>query len=1073
MSRFSSLFYTIVVFVLVLGIFFMQPPQVSDFMESLTCVPCVEMEHGELVVGEHLPNFVLNWGSGQRSFTEIIPLDAGFHDKPQITVSITGIDCPINPPRIDVDVIDGGPYEFTVRVSTWDDTIIRAVRLQWLAVEAQCTDEKISQSLLSPLFGTGSGHSPGWDLNSQYIGERSYSLEQNLQSTLSGSPYTHLSLAGVDFGQSRSNALAFWAWDVAPSGFSSTISTWDDGRLDSIRISSISLVLNHLNNIFYEAGTITLSTESVPHWRLNVPSDMYQTFETDISFDTNFLRIPWMFLSISAFDTGNTPLKISVFVKETTFDHCTIVVKTESMVSLKSIDINYFAYDVREVFFTLVDTLLFVAFVICVIVALTWEVADRKKVAGYLQDPEVFSKGKVAKGTLKEDDQDPPEKISEEMGGKEKLKEMMEQIHKKGDENFLTENDDYDDLKLKSKYQKSIEEGEAEWVGLLRSFEDSSKVSGKTKRSKAETSFLIICGFLFVTGLVWFFKDYILANKWFHQLDSMSLAVIILGLEYFLLGAAILTQPWPSVRELPRNHKHVAILIASHASAGQHPDAIANSAKDNIMGTSKLTKENLLKIQQNKEAGFEKTLKMASTIVPDGQVFVCHNSRGYNPSAGDRTIDVISKVQTWGRKVNYVYLPVGNKTLSLLWTAKYWVPNHIDTVVIMDDDIIIPFDMSFQTNKLKNKNVAGAVPVIRTAKNKEGDGLGKRSMLVWMQDFEYLLAGFAKMFQSSCGTANYPHGAVSIWNRDVMVEVLERHNTVFDGEDAQMGLILREMTMEGNGMKSLVTIGNTPVLTSVPEDLCHPGEDFLGDVSIDEKSLLAQRIKSWDVTAHRFLFKYLKHLFFYWNPSTLLLKLYYLHEILTIVQDYLRILVIIYFVYLNDLASLGITFDCDCSVSSLSIVIASVQSCCSVLQSFENVPRKKNFDRLVDDPSRLPPYHPVLKSLIKRNRDWHRIWNPSEFAVDDDQHVTRLHDSADDTYSSEVSVTVGTGLTDSEESDFASSPMYVPASVTSPAVTATSPSSRVFSDMESIESRSESKSIRTGSGVVKRRKKNK
>ncbi|KAL0227455.1 hypothetical protein RCL1_003599 [Eukaryota sp. TZLM3-RCL] len=251
-------------------------------------------------------------------------------------------------------------------------------------------------------------------------------------------------------------------------------------------------------------------------------------------------------------------------------------------------------------------------------------------------------------------------------------------------------------------------------------------------------------------------------------------------------------------------------------------------------------------------------------------------------------------------------------------------------------------------------------------------------------------------------------------------------------------------------MLLLTAFGNTPVLTSVPEDLCHPGEDFLGDHSINEKSLLAQRIKSWDCTAHRFFFKYLKHFFLYWNTKTILLKLYYLHEILTIIQDYLRILVIVYFVYLRDLSTLGLiafrvleiqyilflVFNYwtlrrrrDLRAPLIIILIFPLYRLLLLIfrvvamfyNLFEYLPRSRNFSRLVEDPSRLPPYHPVLHSLIQKPRDWHRVWNPNEFEVDEDQNVkfSDLSDSDDDFLSSgedspNPPVDDGIGLSDVE-----------------------------------------------------------
>ncbi|KAL0229288.1 hypothetical protein GEMRC1_013907 [Eukaryota sp. GEM-RC1] len=84
----------------------------------------------------------------------------------------------------------------------------------------------------------------------------------------------------------------------------------------------------------------------------------------------------------------------------------------------------------------------------------------------------------------------------------------------------------------------------------------------------------------------------------------------------------------------------------------------------------------------------------------------------------------------------------------------------------MDDDVVIPRDMSWQTHRLAKDNVAGAVVTIRADINKpERTGFRRRNLLVWFQDMEYMLSGLMKQCQSHLGTANYPHGAISIWKK--------------------------------------------------------------------------------------------------------------------------------------------------------------------------------------------------------------------------------------------------------------------------------------------------------------------
>eukprot|EP00698_Gefionella_okellyi_P023552 TRINITY_DN8082_c0_g2_i1.p1 TRINITY_DN8082_c0_g2~~TRINITY_DN8082_c0_g2_i1.p1 ORF type:complete len:2139 (-),score=460.70 TRINITY_DN8082_c0_g2_i1:3587-10003(-) len=54
------------------------------------------------------------------------------------------------------------------------------------------------------------------------------------------------------------------------------------------------------------------------------------------------------------------------------------------------------------------------------------------------------------------------------------------------------------------------------------------------------------------------------------------------------------------------------------------------------------------------------------------------------------------------------------------------------------------------------------------------------------------------------------------------------------------------------------------------------------------RSLLRQRMTSWDPTAHRFVFEYIELLLLYWSRYAIILKPFLVYELWTIIQDYLR-----------------------------------------------------------------------------------------------------------------------------------------------------------------------------------------
>ncbi|KAL0252036.1 hypothetical protein GEMRC1_001248 [Eukaryota sp. GEM-RC1] len=221
----------------------------------------------------------------------------------------------------------------------------------------------------------------------------------------------------------------------------------------------------------------------------------------------------------------------------------------------------------------------------------------------------------------------------------------------------------------------------------------------------------------------------------------------------------------------------------------------------------------------------------------------------------------------------------------------------------MDDDVVIPRDMSWQTDKLKKKDIAGAVITIRADMNfpkkdssavpnrneSQCKSLFRRSFLVWFQDM-YL-------------------------EKDVLIEILDHHkfvlfclishhSTAFHGEDALMGFLTRELMPN----KKLITFAATPALTQVPADLIRVSQDLFGDESLGDKSLFNQRVKSWDACAHRFFFKYLEHLLRFWSLNTLILKPFYMYELVTIIRDYFHLLIISYFIIMKDGYLLGLIY---------------------------------------------------------------------------------------------------------------------------------------------------------------------
>ncbi|EER08205.1 hypothetical protein Pmar_PMAR013116 [Perkinsus marinus ATCC 50983] len=268
---------------------------------------------------------------------------------------------------------------------------------------------------------------------------------------------------------------------------------------------------------------------------------------------------------------------------------------------------------------------------------------------------------------------------------------------------------------------------------------------------------------------------------------------------------------------------------------------------------------------------FTSTLRAALMVFPPSHIFVCDNGGTLHPE--DETEWATQQVHP---DINYVYIPEGNKTFAFYWVNKYWIPYLAQNgrvpdfkySVMIDDDVPLPADLYIPHEQLRaNPNIKAVhFPITATTPD------GKPDMLVKMQDVEYKMAAVHKLFQSKMARSLSCHGAVSLWDREALDEVLFEHDTVFNGEDMYMGLTLLRKRDES----TIISCAQTIVPTYAPDTW---------------PVLFRQRVKSWDLTSHKKTFTYLWEVI---NPrsfchgASLVLKPYFLQELLCILLDWLR-----------------------------------------------------------------------------------------------------------------------------------------------------------------------------------------
>jgi hypothetical protein len=276
-------------------------------------------------------------------------------------------------------------------------------------------------------------------------------------------------------------------------------------------------------------------------------------------------------------------------------------------------------------------------------------------------------------------------------------------------------------------------------------------------------------------------------------------------------------------------------------------------------------------LTEEKEAAFTNTLKCALKVFPPSHIFVCDNGNSICPVDGTQAI-----AQSIHPDINYIYVPEGNKTFAFYWCNRYWVPflaqcgrvPDFRYALITDDDVPLPADLHIPHEYLRLHPEVKAVHFAITAATPDG----KPPLIVRCQDIEYKMAAVHKYFQSTLSRALSCHGAIALWERATLDRVFYDHDTVFHGEDLYMGLSLLRLRDDSR----IISCPQTIVPTYAPDHWA---------------MLFRQRVKSWELTSHKKTFTYL---FEFLNPfslchaASLVLKPYFLQELLTIILDWLR-----------------------------------------------------------------------------------------------------------------------------------------------------------------------------------------
>ncbi|KAL4768468.1 glycosyltransferase like family 2-domain-containing protein [Aspergillus nidulans var. acristatus] len=175
----------------------------------------------------------------------------------------------------------------------------------------------------------------------------------------------------------------------------------------------------------------------------------------------------------------------------------------------------------------------------------------------------------------------------------------------------------------------------------------------------------------------------------------------------------------------------------------------------------------------------DRTLTAALRVFPAQNVYIVANGNSSTPL--DNTEEICRR---YG--VNHIWSPVGSKIVALF--VGCYAVKPFRSVLVMDDDCILPPNFIVVASRLSDTTRCIGY-TIKSAGISEDEGTWCQKA----QDLEYKLAGLQRCFAARVGSATFPHGAISLWDRAFLQKTLEHHPGFSISEDWFLGDSCRQM----------------------------------------------------------------------------------------------------------------------------------------------------------------------------------------------------------------------------------------------------------------------------------------
>lgn len=109
-------------------------------------------------------------------------------------------------------------------------------------------------------------------------------------------------------------------------------------------------------------------------------------------------------------------------------------------------------------------------------------------------------------------------------------------------------------------------------------------------------------------------------------------------------------------------------------------------------------------------------------------------------------------------------------------------------MLLIDDDCLLPPNFPIVTDRIRGKTLCIGYTI-----KSVGPNSSKGTLCQQAQDVEYKISGIQRAFAGKIGSATFPHGAISIWDRKLLIKTFQAHPGFSVSEDWFFGHVARQL----------------------------------------------------------------------------------------------------------------------------------------------------------------------------------------------------------------------------------------------------------------------------------------